>query len=369
MSGGATRSARTRAPRGRQAVGIEQRAALGAVEEHVGPVVADGAPRLDEEVGPARVVGIGAEPGRGRDVGAGQRQVALRGRRHGPQLVAPDREVQRLAPSRPVGGEVLRCIEPVPELEQATPELAGVERVASVAGDGAQGAADAGQADALADFEWPVGAQLARPRQRVDEVAGQSQHDGGGKAFLGQLDRRCQDLHQGQPSVARVQGEPAVHRAGHRHAADVTPQGHHGPALGPKARRVGTRAGVPDGQERLGRRPRRRHHGQHITPETAQVGPDHRHHRARGDGGVGGRTAARQHGDPRRRRQLVRRRDHAPQRGTRGEGCERECHGPDQRTTTDRSTSPRCMRENASSTSSMPMVSLTKRSRSSRPSR
>ena len=200
-------------------------------------------------------------------------------------------------------------------------------------------------------------------------MAGQGQHDRGGEAFLGQLDRRRQDRRQWQPPVACVQGEPAVHGAGHRHAADVTPQRHHGPALGPQARRVCTRAGAPDGQERLGPRPRRRHHGQDVAPEAAQVGSDDRHHRPRGDGGVSRRAAVRQHGDPGRRRQLVGRRDHAAQSRAGAEGGERQCHRARQRTTTDRSTSPRRMREKATSTSSMPMVSLTKRSRSSRPSR
>ena len=60
-----------------------------------------------------------------------------------------------------------------------------------------QGAADPGHADALADFERTVGAQFARSGERMDEMAGQGQHDRGGEAFLGQLDRRRQDLHQG----------------------------------------------------------------------------------------------------------------------------------------------------------------------------
>ena len=49
-----------------------------------------------------------------------------------------------------------------------------------------------------------------------------------------------------------VQGEPAVHGARHGDAAYVTAQRHDGHAVGPQARRVGTRSGTPDGEERLG---------------------------------------------------------------------------------------------------------------------
>ena len=71
--------------------GCEQRVAVGAVEEHRRAVVAHGAPRLDEEMGPLGIVGIGPEPGRLGHRGAGQRQVALRRGRHRPQVVAPGR--------------------------------------------------------------------------------------------------------------------------------------------------------------------------------------------------------------------------------------------------------------------------------------
>ena len=91
---------------GGQALGVEQRGPVGAVVEHGGAVVADGAPRLDEEVGPLRVVRVGAESGRLGHRGAGQRQVALRRRRHRPQLVAPGAGAQGFAPGRRTGGEV-----------------------------------------------------------------------------------------------------------------------------------------------------------------------------------------------------------------------------------------------------------------------
>ena len=236
---------------GVQAAGVQERGPVGAVEEHVGTVVADGAPRLDEEVRPARVVGVGAEPRRVRDGGPGQREVALRGWRHGPEMVAPGPDAQRLAPLGCVVGEVSRREVAVPELEQAAAELAAVEAVAPVARHGAQGAGDAGDAHALPDLERPTGAELAGSRERVDEVTRQRQHDGGRKAVLGQLDRRGQHVAEREPAVAGVQGQPTVHGAGHLDAADVAPQRHGRHALGAHAGRVGPGTGTPDGEERL----------------------------------------------------------------------------------------------------------------------
>ena len=141
----------------------------------------------------------------------------------------------------------------VTESQQAAAELAGVEAVAPVAGDGAQGAADARHAHALADLEWPTGAQLAGPRERVDQMARQRQHDGGGEAVLGQLNRRRQHLVEREPAVAVMEGEPAVDGAGHLHAADVAAQRHRRHALAAQAGRVGPGPGTSDGEERLGR--------------------------------------------------------------------------------------------------------------------
>jgi len=56
----------------------------------------------------------------------------------------------------------------------------------------------------------------------------------------------------------------------------------------------------------------RRHHGQRVAAQPAQVRADNGHDRTGGHGGVGGRAAVRQRLDPRGRRQLVRRRDHPP---------------------------------------------------------
>ena len=139
------------------------------------------------------------------------------------------------------------------QLEQAPAELTLVEALAAVRGDGAQRAGDPGDAHGLPDVERPRRAELARAGQRVDEMAGQRQHDGGGEALGGQLDRRGQDVVEGQPPVALVQGEPAVDRAGHLHAADVTSQRHGRHPLGAHPGRVGPRTGPPDGQECLGR--------------------------------------------------------------------------------------------------------------------
>ena len=157
-------------------------------------------------------------------------------------------------------------------------------------------------------------------------MAGQRQHDGGGEALGRQLDRRRQHLVEGQPPVALVQREPAVDRAGHLHAADVAPQRHGGHPLGAHPGRVGPGAGPPDGEERLGRRSRHRDHGQHVAPEPAQVRADDRHHRPGGHGGVGRRAALRQHGEARRRGQLVGGGHHAAQAGPWSEGGEGEGH-------------------------------------------
>ena len=132
---------------------VEERVAVGAVEEHGGAVVADGAPRLDEEMGPLRVVRLGPEPGRLGHRGAGEREVALRGGRHGPQVVAPGAGLQRRAPRRRAGGEVGRREVAAAQLEQAPAELTLVEAVAAVPGDGAQRAGDAREAHGLPDVE------------------------------------------------------------------------------------------------------------------------------------------------------------------------------------------------------------------------
>ena len=131
------RAAPWRAPdpgrRGGQPRRVEERVAVGAVEEHRRAVVADGAPRLDEEMGPLRIVRFGPEPGRLGHRGAGQREVALRRGRHGPQVVAPGAGLQRRAPRRRAGGEVGRREVAAAQLEQAPAELALVEAVAAVA--------------------------------------------------------------------------------------------------------------------------------------------------------------------------------------------------------------------------------------------
>ena len=72
---------------------------------------------------------------------------------------------------------------------------------------------------------------------------------------------------------------------------------------------------------------RRRHHGQHVAAEPAQVRAHDRHGGAGGDGGVGGRAAPVEHAEARRRGQLVGRRHHAAQAGARPEGGEGEGHG------------------------------------------
>ena len=234
--------------------------------------------------------------------------------------------MQRGGPRGRAGGEVGRREVAVAEVEEAPAELPQVEAVASVAGDGAQRAGDAGEAHGLPDGQRAVRAELAGTGERVHEMAGQRQQDGGGEALLGQFDGGGEDLAEGQPPVALVQGEPAVDGARDRHAPDVAPHGHRRHAVAAQPVRVGCRAGPADGEERLGRRPRWRHHRQHVTAEPAQMRAHDGHRRARGDGGVGGRATLRQHPEARRRSQLVGRRHQAAPPGARPEGGEREGH-------------------------------------------
>ena len=114
----------------------------------------------------------------------------------------------------------------VPEVLQAAPELALIEALAPVTRDGAQTRGDPRQPDRLANFQRAARAQLAGAGDGVNEMAGQGQHDGRGEAVSGQFNGRRQDLGQRQPAVAFVQGEPAVDRAGHLHAADVAAHRH-----------------------------------------------------------------------------------------------------------------------------------------------
>ena len=190
---------------GGQEVGIEQCATLGAVEEDLGAVVADGAPRLDEEVGPRAGprdrCPAPLPPRRGRRPASGSPAMgAVRSTGRDPRRRAAVVRTTVLRWRRGPPGHRARC-----RLEQAPPELAGVERTRPSRAMARRVRPIPGHTDALADFQWAVGAQFARSRQRVDEMAGQGQHDRGGEAFLGQLDRRRQDLRRGsRPSGARA---------------------------------------------------------------------------------------------------------------------------------------------------------------------
>ena len=73
-----------------QAVGVEECRAVGAVEEHLGPVVADGAPRLDEEVAQRASSGSVPSPAASATAAPASVRYPCEGGRHGPQVVAPD---------------------------------------------------------------------------------------------------------------------------------------------------------------------------------------------------------------------------------------------------------------------------------------
>ena len=129
----------------------------------------------------------------------------------------------------------------------------------------------------------------------------------------------AEDLVERQAAVARVERQPAVDGAGHRHAADVPAQGHH--RHRPAARsRAGSEpaparptersasGGEPGGATMARTSPPRPHRCGPTTAITAPV----RH------GGVGRRAAAGQQANAGRRGQLVGRRHHAAPAARRG---------------------------------------------------
>ena len=87
--------------------GCKSAVAVGAVEQDVGPVVPDGPPAFDEEVGPAGLVGFGPEARRLGDPGAGQREVALGRWWHRPEFVSPGPDAEGVHAHRRGSGEVL----------------------------------------------------------------------------------------------------------------------------------------------------------------------------------------------------------------------------------------------------------------------
>ncbi len=127
---------------------VEQRAARRAFVQHVRTVVPGDLGGLDQQVGPPLVVGVGGERQRVGHERAAEREVALRIRRHGPQIHTERGGPERRHPLGAADREVGVGEPPLAEAAQPFAELATVERVASALGDGSQRAGDARSHDA-----------------------------------------------------------------------------------------------------------------------------------------------------------------------------------------------------------------------------
>ena len=164
--------------RGGQSFFAEEELRLRPVVEDRRTVVSRRPRCLDDEVGPEWVRGVGPEADPFSDPGAGQCQVALGGRGNGPQIVPPDPQARRLAPLREVVGHIVLHIYALPELHQLVTELAAVEAFPPIVDDRPQRPGHGGEAHSGLERERAVGAELLRPRNLVDEMTRQRQHQG-----------------------------------------------------------------------------------------------------------------------------------------------------------------------------------------------
>ena len=209
--------------------------------------------RLDQQVGPLRVGGVGREVEPLHDGRRREREIALRVRRNGPHPVAPRVDAERLDPFGARRGQVVGHVLAATEREEARAELAAVEPVPPAVGDRRQRPRHPGAAD--------HGAGLNGRRRSVVVGAGQVEHLArgpgvdrrGGKAVGRVVPCGFEHLGHRQPPEALVQGEPSVDAAGNGHAADVASHRHGGEAVGSHALRVGARTGAPGGVQDRGR--------------------------------------------------------------------------------------------------------------------
>jgi hypothetical protein len=88
------------------------------------------------------------------------------------------------------------------ELDQCPCELACVEAIATLESDGTQSPGHPGKTDPLSGLQGPPGTQLVGPGHLGDEMAGQSEEEGGGVALLGEGDRGSENGGDGQPAEA-----------------------------------------------------------------------------------------------------------------------------------------------------------------------
>ena len=231
----------------RRVVGVEQRASLGddrrrdelvpvgGVGQHLGPIVPGESSCLDMEVDPGRALGF-AELDALEDPGGEERQVALGVGWHGPGGVAPEVEAERVDPIGLVPLEVCPSEEPVPELDEALAEAAEVPAVAALGDDRPQAVGHGGADQPLARNQPVVvlGAHDAgNAGGRTGEVPGHLE------SVRRQGDGGCEHVGEGQLPVTGVELEPAVHTPRHRHAPDVSSEGHGGRTLGAEPGRVG----------------------------------------------------------------------------------------------------------------------------------
>jgi len=236
---------------------------------------------------------------------------------------------ERLGPYRlhPAGdrpGQVVGGVLPRTERHQALAELAAVEAVAAVLDDGPersgrarptyhipgpQPASDVGVALHAGHLSGPLGQQGRSREPVVGDPYGLGQHVG-----------------QRQPPVTGVQGQPAVHCAGHWNRGHVAVQRHLVAALRPQPVRVSPGPGETGGVERDRRAAAPVvHERPHVTAGPAHVGRCHRQHRIGPHRSVRGRSAPPQQVHPHAGGQVIDGRDH-PRHGSTGHGGRKSRH-------------------------------------------
>ena len=217
-------------------------------------------------------------------------------------------------------------------------EVAVVVGVEALGGQGAQGRGQRGEPDPLAGpprapLGPPDAAEPGRPRlpaqvrlRGLDGV-----HQPGPRREPGRrvLDRRRQHRVAREPAPAAVGVRPGADRARDR---DGEGPAQRDPVEAPLAQRRGVHPGgrapgAIEGDLLAGRLVP--HQPERVAADPAAVGHDHAQHGVGGDGGVHGVPARRQHGQPGRRREVMRRHDRAAGAADQPGGNERRVrHGP-----------------------------------------
>ena len=132
------------------------------------------------------------------------------------------------------------------QFDQRCPNSPLVEALSPVADDGAQGPAHRRQAHVGIQVEWAVGTQLLRPRDFVDQVAGQrSTSAEATKPSSASSMAGAEDCGEGEASAAIMEGQPSVDGAWNRDGAQVAADRHDPVPLGSELVGVDTSAGRP----------------------------------------------------------------------------------------------------------------------------